>query len=164
MQLTKKKLDLKQYMPRRCAIGADREYWMIYRRTGCLAVVWFGSYPTPYYHLSRQRVVSLSQSSWVSLVKLTDGEGGGGRWWRRRKPNHQIIRLWALDRLLLYFIAQCRRYCWYCKPYHTGNKSLVLERPTFIDVNSFISSYTTMNKSMVFHKSFNTLWEQTSVW
>ncbi len=52
-----------------------REYWIIYRGLDFLAVVWFGCSPTP---LSRQQVFSLSQSSCVSPVKLTDGRGGGG--------------------------------------------------------------------------------------
>ncbi len=33
----------------------------------------------PFPSLSRQQVVSLSQSSWVSLVELADGEGGVGK-------------------------------------------------------------------------------------
>ncbi len=50
-----------------------RVYWMTYRGPGfpiCLL-------PTPS-PLFRQQVVSLSQSSFVSPVELTDGEGGGG--------------------------------------------------------------------------------------
>ncbi len=43
-----------------------------YRRPGFLAVVWFDP------PLSRQQVVSLSQSSCVSPVELTDGGGGVG--------------------------------------------------------------------------------------
>ncbi len=54
------------------------EYWIIYRGLGFLAVRWFGSSPTftspP---SSSQQVVSLSQSSYVSPVELTDGIGGG---------------------------------------------------------------------------------------
>ncbi len=42
----------------------SREYWMIYRGPGFLAVIWFGSYP-----LSRQQVVS----------RLLTGKGGGGQ-------------------------------------------------------------------------------------
>ncbi len=51
--------------------------WMIYRRPSVLAVVWFGSSPTPF-PLSHQLVISLSQSSCVSPVELIDGGGGGG--------------------------------------------------------------------------------------
>ncbi len=40
-------------------------------------VVWFGSSPTPS-PLSRKQAVSLSQSSCVSPVELTDWKGGGG--------------------------------------------------------------------------------------
>ncbi len=51
---------------------------MIYRGPVFLAVVWFGSSPTPS-HLFRQQFVSLSQSSCVSPVLLIQGiEGGGG--------------------------------------------------------------------------------------
>ncbi len=63
-------------------IHTRREYWMIYRGPGFLDVVWFGSSPT-LSPLSRQQVVSLSLSSCVSPVNLTDwreigGFGGGG--------------------------------------------------------------------------------------
>jgi hypothetical protein len=51
-----------------------REYWMIYRGPGFRAVVWFGSSPHP----SCQQVVALYYYSCVSLVKFTDGWGGGG--------------------------------------------------------------------------------------
>ncbi len=50
---------------------------MINRGPGFLAVVWFDSSPTPS-PLSRQQVVSLSQSSCVSPIELTDGRGGRG--------------------------------------------------------------------------------------
>ncbi len=65
--------------------GRNREYWMIYKGLGYLAVVWVGSSPTPS-PLSRQQAVYLSQSSCVSPVALTDrigGKGGG---------TNQIIR------------------------------------------------------------------------
>ncbi len=55
-----------------------REYWMIYRGPGFLAVVWFGSSPTPF-----PPHVSLSQSSCVTTVEHTDRRGGGGRGWAR---------------------------------------------------------------------------------
>ncbi len=63
-------------------IGQPREYWMIYRGPGFIAVVWFGSSPNP--SPSRPRppsvscLVSLSQSSCISPVELTDGRGGRG--------------------------------------------------------------------------------------
>ncbi len=50
-----------------------REYWMIERGPGSLAIIWFGSSPTPFPPLSRQQVVFLSQSSCVS-----PGEGRMG--------------------------------------------------------------------------------------
>ncbi len=52
-----------------------REYWMIYRGPGFLEdeMIWL----LPH-HLSRQLVVSLSQSPCVSLVELTNGTGNGG--------------------------------------------------------------------------------------
>jgi hypothetical protein len=48
---------------------------MFYRESGFLArlMIWF--FPPPL--LSRQQVVSLSQSCCVSLVELTDGRGKG---------------------------------------------------------------------------------------
>ncbi len=54
------------------------EYWMIYRRPGFLAIVWFGSSPIPF-PLSRQQVVSLSHTSCASSVhRAFWREGGGG--------------------------------------------------------------------------------------
>ncbi len=41
-----------------------RECWMIHRGLGCLGIVWFDPYPS----LSRQQILSLSQSSCVSPV------------------------------------------------------------------------------------------------
>ncbi len=52
------------------------ECWMIYRGPGFLTVV-FSSSPTPILPpLSRQQVVSLSQSSCVPPIELTGGGGG----------------------------------------------------------------------------------------
>jgi hypothetical protein len=49
---------------------------MIYRGTGFLAVMYdLAPPPTTLSPLSRQQVVSLSQSSYVSSVELTDGRG-----------------------------------------------------------------------------------------
>jgi hypothetical protein len=59
----------------------------IYKGPSSLVVVWSGSSPTPS-PLSRQQVVSLSQSSCESPVQLTDGRRGGGRRWARS----QIVR------------------------------------------------------------------------
>ncbi len=64
-----------------------KEYWIIYRGPVFIAVVWFGSSSTSYLlYLSRQQVVSLSQSSCVSLVQLGDGRG-------EEKPNHTMRKL-----------------------------------------------------------------------
>jgi hypothetical protein len=60
---------------------------MIYRGPSILAVVWFGSYPTP---SPRQRLVSISPSSCVVAGRTYWRESGGGgglgrsqiRWWR----------------------------------------------------------------------------------
>ncbi len=61
----------------------SREYWMIYRGPGFLAVVWFGSSPTPLPHppsslskLNRQHTGRLRKKD-----KLLTGEGGRG--WAR---------------------------------------------------------------------------------
>ncbi len=75
-------------------IHTRRKCWMIYRVPGFLAVVWFGSSPT-LFPLSRQQVVSLSPSSYVSPVEPTHW-GGGGMWWGRS----QIIR--RRESLVLY--------------------------------------------------------------
>jgi hypothetical protein len=55
---------------------SNREYLLSYRGTGFLAVVWFSSFLLPPPPLSRQQVVSLSQSSCVSPVELTHRGGG----------------------------------------------------------------------------------------
>jgi hypothetical protein len=51
-------------------------------------MIWLLAHPlTP---VTRQQVVSLSQSSCVSLVELTDGKGGGRV---GEEPNHRIARM-----------------------------------------------------------------------
>ncbi len=62
---------------------------MIHRGPGFFVVVRFGSSP-PLPVLSRQQVVSLSQSSRVSPVELTDGRGGQGL---DEEPNHATARM-----------------------------------------------------------------------
>ncbi len=69
----------------------SREYWMIDRGPGSLAVVYFGSLPSP---LSRQQVVSVSQSSCVSPVEQNDRRGRGVG----EEPNHTT----AKESLILY--------------------------------------------------------------
>ncbi len=54
-----------------------REYWMIYRRQGFLAVIWSGSFPASSPLPSGS---SLSQSYCLPQVEITDVEGGGGGW------------------------------------------------------------------------------------
>ncbi len=84
------------------------KYWMIYRGPGFLVVVWFGSSPTPSPPLPTdlQEVVSLSQTSCVSPVELTDRRGGGGggepshTTTRKHGPLHDI--LWGTNSKLLF--------------------------------------------------------------
>ncbi len=52
-------------------LSFEAERIEIYRGTGFLAVILFGSSPIPF-PLSRQEVASLSQPSCVSPVQLTD--------------------------------------------------------------------------------------------
>ncbi len=64
----------------------------IYRGPGFLAVVWFGSTPTPFLPLSRQQVnlsVFLSLPGCVADIELTDGMKGGGA---RSQKNHTSPR------------------------------------------------------------------------
>ncbi len=65
-----------------CWIGS-REYWLIYRGPGFLAVVCFGSSPPP---LSCQQLVSLSQSICVFRSRLLPGGGQGVG----EEPNHTM--------------------------------------------------------------------------
>jgi hypothetical protein len=58
-------------------LGPPREFWMIYRGPGFLAVVWFG-YSHISFSPSPARKLSLfPESSCVSLDEVTDGRGGG---------------------------------------------------------------------------------------
>jgi hypothetical protein len=62
-------------------IGHPRKYITIYRGSGFLAIVWFGSSPTPSPHLPSASCLSFSDScvSPVDWVVHTDGgEWGGG--------------------------------------------------------------------------------------
>ncbi len=61
------------------SVIACREYWMMNRVPGFLAVVWFGSFTTLFFPLPPESCLSLSRSSCVSPIELTDGRGGGGR-------------------------------------------------------------------------------------
>jgi hypothetical protein len=69
---------------------------MTYRGPGFLAFVRFGSTPNPQSPTLREQVVSLSQSSCLSPVALSDGRGGGGdksfdREDARSSVNHSIL-------------------------------------------------------------------------
>jgi hypothetical protein len=57
-----------------------REYWMIYRGPGFLAIVWFGSFPPPSPPPSLQSVSTAgdTQEAW-ERESIADGRGG----WRR---------------------------------------------------------------------------------
>ncbi len=98
---------------------------MLYKGTGFLTVVWYGSSLIPSF-LSRQQVVYLSQSSCVSLVELTDGRGGGKRWGRSpivpslvyvhetstEEPNHMMresLVLFKSFNTLVWSLSCC---CW----------------------------------------------------
>ncbi len=80
-------------------MGYTKEYWVIYRGPGFLAVVWFGSAPTHFHPLFRQQVIFLSQFSCVPPYELNNGRGGEGegRGWARS----QIIR--PRESLALYY-------------------------------------------------------------
>ncbi len=52
-----------------------REYWLIYRGPGYLAVVWFGSSPTPVSKLDRRHTGRLRKRD-----NFLTGEGGRGGW------------------------------------------------------------------------------------
>jgi hypothetical protein len=70
-----------------------REYWMLCRGPARLSCgLWLGS-ELPYIPLPHQQLVSLSQSSCVSPVELTDGRGGRG--WARGVESYDRKKAWA---------------------------------------------------------------------
>ncbi len=81
---------------------SHREYWMIYRGPGFLAVVWFGSSPNPP-PLPRQQAVSLSRLPLCRRSRLLMRRRGWGR-------SHNIRRR---DSLVLYksFSTHCPHRC-----------------------------------------------------
>ncbi len=77
-------------------IVQNREYWMVYRGPGFLAVVWFGlshAPPTPPPHPSLPSVCSNgdTQEDWDR--QLVDGRGGRGK-----EPNHTTVRKMVLNK------------------------------------------------------------------
>ncbi len=75
--------------------GSGREYWIIYRGPGFLAVVWYGSFPTPIPPLSRQkaRPGRLRKRDYSILADRWEGEGVGEEPNQARKPGPlQIIQ------------------------------------------------------------------------
>ncbi len=93
----------------------EREYWMIYRGPGFLAVVWFIP-PPPF----RQQIACLSQSSCVSPVELTTGRGGGGGGGARGAKSYHCEKAWPSMNQSKLFARRLRRelfvrsglYCW----------------------------------------------------
>ncbi len=77
---------------------------MFYRGPSFLTVVLFGSLPHPFPPLSRQQVVSLSQSSFVSPVELTDGRGDG-RGARSYERQDSLALYKSMDSLLTYLLV-----------------------------------------------------------
>ncbi len=76
-----------------CAWVHTREYWMIYRRPGFLAVVWFGSSPTPLSHEQVSLFLSLPVCCRSSLLTGEGERGGRGTWTKlydREKAWHSI--------------------------------------------------------------------------
>ncbi len=62
-----------------------REYWMIYRRSGCLADAWFGSSPTPLPISNLQRWHTRRLRKKYRFF-MGEGEGVG------EEPNHTTVR------------------------------------------------------------------------
>ncbi len=54
-----------------------REYWLTYRGPGFLAVIWFGSSPTPSPPLPSVSSTGDTQEDWEKIDNLLPGEGGG---------------------------------------------------------------------------------------
>ncbi len=79
--------------------GWSREYWMIYRGPGFLAIVWFGSSSTP--HLQSVSSTGDTQEYWeretTCLREKGGGEGGrGAKLYNHRKAwsSKKINSLW----------------------------------------------------------------------
>ncbi len=58
--------------------GSSREYWMIPKGPGFLAVVWFGSSPTPFPPLLSASCLFFLSLPVCRRSSLLTGEGGGG--------------------------------------------------------------------------------------
>ncbi len=113
-----------------------REYRMIYRGTDFLAIVWFGSSPTPS-SPSHQQVVSPSQYSCVSPVELTDGNR---MIWLLPPPLFPLTSASCIFFSIFLCIA-CRAY-WRERGWVSGTRSQIRLR-----------------ESLALYKSFNTLWD-----
>ncbi len=75
-----------------------REYWMIYRGLGCLAVIWFGSTPIHFPPSPVSKLLIIVSLTVCHLSRFLTGEGGGVGWaWNRivrpqKSANLQIIQ------------------------------------------------------------------------
>jgi hypothetical protein len=89
--------NFQHFIPRHTALKIyDREYWMIYRGTGFLAVIWLCS--TPHQlppSLSRQQVVSL-------FLSLPVCRRSSLYWWEREKGCAQSLVIRPQGSLVLY--------------------------------------------------------------
>ncbi len=112
-----------------------REYWMIYKGPGFLAVVCFGSTPIPFPNLFKPSAnCPFFSVSCVSPVELTDG-GRGWAWSRIIRPQESLALYKSFDTLwaeveqkiecCLYFCCSIKIYCiffgdwsYYCSLFH----------------------------------------------
>jgi hypothetical protein len=98
---------LDSHRPFICSVCSTlAEYWMIHRGPGFLAVVWLGSFPSA---LSRQQVVSLSQSYYVAGLACWWG-GGGRNLTTARKPGHSILQYSVSTLIFLLFSSSVSFY------------------------------------------------------
>jgi len=78
--------------------------------------IWLLSHPLP--ALSRQKVVSLSQSSCGTTVELTDGKGGKGGGGRSQliQPRKSLLLYKTFKTLLIFVLAKF--YWYYFSPFY----------------------------------------------
>ncbi len=79
-------------------IFQNKEYWIIYRGPGFLAVLWFGSSPTPY--SPSLSVSSTGDTREDKRDNLLTGEGGRGGW-ARGKSNDRKEALSSINHSIL---------------------------------------------------------------